>query len=287
MRPSTAGAMWMVLASFLFAWMGLGVKVAARALTVGEIVFWRNALTMLAMVIILRKDAGEMAGHNRPLLVARGVVGVASMYAYFQGIALLPLGDAVLLTYTSPMWVAALSPWVLGERPARAQWWALCLGLAGVALVVPPTGAASVGAAWSLTGAVLAATAYVLLRRLTRTDRGSVVLLWFAAIATAASSPAVADSEATWTPPVAGAVLAVGGLGVVSQLAMTRAFSLGNAATIAVYSYTTPVFAYAFGLVWLGEVPTPRAMAGASIVLVAGAISWWLDQRPPVTTPPT
>lgn len=275
MSPSTRGALWMILASFCFAWMGLGVKVAARSLSVAELVFWRNATTFAVLLAFVASNPRVALGHNRPLLVARAVVGVCSMYAYFQGITRLPLGDAILITYTSPMWVAALSPWVLGERPDRAQWASLALGLFGVALVVSPTGgAAAVGAGWAVAAALLSATAYVLLRRLTRTDTGPVVLLWFSGLSTAITAPAALTSTVSWDAPLAATVAGIGVLGLASQLAMTRGFSLGPAATMAVYTYSTPLFAYAFGVTALGEVPSAGATAGALLVLAAGVASW-------------
>jgi drug/metabolite transporter (DMT)-like permease len=65
---------------------------------------------------------------------------------------------------------------------------------------------------------------------------------------------------------------AIGVIGLVAQLMMTRAYALGDAATISVYGYLTPVFAALGGLLWFGEPLTPQVLIGTGLVAVAG---WW------------
>ncbi|MDE2006583.1 MAG: DMT family transporter [Rhodospirillales bacterium] len=58
----------------------------------------------------------------------------------------LPASEAVIITYTLPIWAGALAWPMLGERPTPARIAAMALGLGGVALLV---GGAGVAASWA------------------------------------------------------------------------------------------------------------------------------------------
>jgi drug/metabolite transporter (DMT)-like permease len=210
--------------------------------------------------------------------VLRGVTGTGSMACYFLAISRLPLGDAVMISYASPIVVALLSPWILGERPVPGLWGALGLGFAGVALVAGPRfegDALGVGAA--LATAVFAGLAYIYVRESARTERSDTIVFWFCGIGSMITAPTLWPSPTI--PSVSGqlALLGVGLLGLLAQLAMTRAYALGDAATISLYSYLTPVFAAGLAALTLGEPVGWRTIAGTALVAAAGA---WASSRP-------
>ena len=49
-------ALWMVLASFLFATMGVGVKIASESFTTTELVFYRGIVSMIFMGVVMRAN---------------------------------------------------------------------------------------------------------------------------------------------------------------------------------------------------------------------------------------
>ena len=50
----TAQALWMLLASLLFATMGVGVKIAARSFSISELVFYRGLISVVFTAVLLR-----------------------------------------------------------------------------------------------------------------------------------------------------------------------------------------------------------------------------------------
>ncbi len=277
MDRRTAGALTMLAASLAFAGMGLLVKAVSGALPTGEIVAWRTTVTALVLLGAAAAQGSTGLGALRPVNVrmhlVRGAVGMASMVLYFHAIARLPLGDAVLLTYLSPMLVALLSPWTTGERPSGRVWLALLVGLPGVALVAGPTGSLDPwGVAAGLGAAFFAAEAYLSVRVLTRTDARSAIVFWFSAVGALLSTPAWLDGATLPSALQLAQLVAIGITGAVAQHLLTLAYSYAEAAEIAVYSYATPVFAYALGLLVLREVPAPGSLLGAALVVAAGAI---------------
>ncbi len=122
-------SLWMILASFSFAVMGVCVKLASATFSAPEIVFYRAAISLLC---------------------------------YFYAISLLPLATAVTLSYTSPLFLALFLAW-FGGKPLRGTVvGALVLGLVGVVLLLRPSFHADqlVGGLFGLTTGILAGLAY-------------------------------------------------------------------------------------------------------------------------------
>jgi drug/metabolite transporter (DMT)-like permease len=209
----------------------------------------------------------------------RGLFGLLSMLFYFTAIARLPfLGDAVLITFLSPLLVAAIARPILGEEPVPMVWAALLLGLAGVGLVVGPSGALEpIGTIAAALSAGLAACAYVSVSLLTRTDSTSSVVLWFSVWCVVWTAPSLVVGGASEVPLQ---LVAVGVLGTGGQWALTRAYASGPAAQVAVFAYATPVFAYGLGILTLSEWPPLRSIAGAAVVIAAGLMAGLARPKP-------
>lgn len=267
----------MILASVLFAAMGLLVKVASAEVSTGQVVLWRNAVSCAAMLPWALADRRRVALTLPGPVILRSLSGVASMFCYFTAISRLHLGDAVTLSYASPVLVALIAPRVLGERPPPGLWPALGLGFVGVALVAQPAFEGDpLGVAAGVATAVLAAVAYVYVRVATRTESSGAIVFWFSAVSTLAATPSLAMGSAWPAPGMVAALVGVGLLGLFAQLAMTRAYAAADAAVVSLYSYATPVLAYALGLVALGELPSVGGVAGVALVALAGV---WVTPR--------
>lgn len=274
MTPKVArGAAYMVGASLGFATMGVLVKAISPVVPPGEIVFWRSAVMAVAVLGVVWRSGATLRPSNVLMLVVRGLIGVGSMGFYFNAISRLPLGDAVLLTYLSPLIVAGLAPYTVGERATPRVWVALGIGLVGVAFVVGPAWSADpVGLVFALLAAWFAAGAYLSVKVLTRTDGPISIVWWFSIVGTLASSVSLVDGVTPVGGQTALALLIIGVLGAVAQGCLTEAYASAPAAQVSVYAYATPVFAYTFGVA-LGEVPRWSSVAGAVLVVVAGVIA--------------
>lgn len=267
------GAAYMLAASAGFALMGTGVKAASALLPIGEIVFWRSLASAVLLLPLVAARPVEFRPRNPRMHLVRGLVGIGSMTCYFTAIDRLPLGDAVLLTFLSPIVVAAVSSRALGETPPRVVWGALAIGITGVAIVVGPRGDLDpVGVAAGLTAAAFSAGAYVSVRVLTRTDAALSIVFWFGVIGATFASVALFDGAGPMTSTAGLLVLALSVVGTAAQWMLTRAYASADAAHVSVYAYATPVFAYVFGLVALREIPPVTSLAGAALVVAAGAL---------------
>ena len=270
-----AAVAWMLLAALGFAAMGTAVKAVSDDVEPVEVVFWRSVVSLVVALFAGRQAGADLWGVNRRAHVVRGLTGVGAMICYFTAITRLPvLGDAVLLTYLSPLLVASISRSALGEVPPPRVWAALLLGLVGVAIVVGPQGRLDpVGVAAGLSAAVLAAGAYTSVRVLTRTDSSHTIVLWFSAICVAVTSLGFLDGGADLSRRTVLLLGAIGGIGTLAQYALTRAYAQAEAARVSVFAYATPVFAYLLGLALLAEVPPVTSLVGAAVVVLAGVLA--------------
>src|SRR6218665_2341243 len=111
-------ALWMVLAAFLFASMGVCVKVASSYFNAAELVCYRGLIGMLILWLLARSQNVRLATQYPGMHAWRSLVGVASLGAWFYAIAHLPLATAMTLNYMSSVWIAAfLAGGTLLPRP--------------------------------------------------------------------------------------------------------------------------------------------------------------------------
>ena len=114
------------------------------------------------------------------MLLFRGLLGYGALSCYFWSVQHLPLGDAVLLQYSHPIFVAAIAPFVLyARRPRGGIGRSSSIALAGVGLIVGPAGNPRGPALVGLTGSMLSGLAYMAVRKLSKTEHTLTILVWF------------------------------------------------------------------------------------------------------------
>ena len=100
-------ALWMVLAAFIFASMGVCVKMASAHFNAAELVFYRGLIGIAILWMLARSQQIALATRYPGMHAWRSLVGVASLGAWFYAIGKLPLATAMTLNYMSSVWIAA------------------------------------------------------------------------------------------------------------------------------------------------------------------------------------
>lgn len=283
-RPagSLPGISLMLLSVFLFSSMDSLIKSAARDYPTGQIIFFRNIVAFVPVMLFLVRSgsmpslrSNHIGGH-----LLRGIVGVSAMFCFFLALGLLPLADVIALSMAGPIFLTALSVPLLGERVGIRRWSAVIVGFVGILIMVRPgSGVFQAQALIPLAGAVFYALAMTLIRKLSRVEPAGTIVFYFTVFATivglataplALLAPDLADR---WTWPDSGGWLVLCGIGLiggVAQLTLTYAFKLAPVATIAPFEYTALVFGVLLGLVFWDEFPDRYIIAGAAVVIASG-----------------
>lgn len=276
-------SLWMVVASLLFACMGVCVKLAAETHSAVEIVFYRSFISLLLMYGLVRFKGVSLATRHWRWQVSRGLVGFLALFSYFYAITLLPLATAVTLNYTSAIFLAVYLV-LAGWRFSGGILAALVLGLAGVVLLLRPTFHEDLllGGLVGLGSGMLAGMAYFSVRELgARGEPETRTVFYFSLVSSLGSAVWLAFSDlhpVDWGS--GGLLFGVAAFATGAQLAMTRAYARGKAMMSAALAYTTVVFSSLFGIVFWGEVLPPSAWAAIGLIILSGIAATHFSRRP-------
>lgn len=267
-------SLWMIVASLLFAAMGVCVKLAADSFSAPEIVFYRSAISLVLMFGIMRlRGIGFATPHPR-IQAFRGASGFVSLLMYFYAIAMLPLATAVTLNYTSPLFLAAYFAAFAGMRLRGGMVGALVVGFVGVILLLRPTlnSEQLVGGLIALGSGVVSGLAYFNVRELgARGEPEERTVFYFSFFATICSSLWMLRDDFHPVDLRGGLLLfGVGAFATLAQLCMTRAYKRGKPIVAASLAYTAIVFASLFGMLLWDEVLPAGAWFGIALIVMSG-----------------
>ncbi len=253
-----------------FSLMGAAIKQAALDLNTPMVVFLRNVFGLIALTPwLLRQGAVSLRTVRPGMHLARCAIGLSAMYCFFYAIAHMPLAEAMLLNYSTPLYVPLIAWLWLGERPGLRLLPIILVGFVGVSLLLMPEADARMGSAsWiGLAAGVLAAAAFVAIRRLSRSEPAVRIVFYFTFLGLLVS---LLPLPWYWQPPPVNSLgyMAVAGLFATGgQVALTRAYSLAPAAQVAPFNYLVVVFAALLGwLIWQ-EQPEALSLLGAALVI--------------------
>ncbi|MFC4375775.1 DMT family transporter [Nocardia halotolerans] len=248
------------------------------------------ARVLLAGVVLLPLALPQLRGNwkllrdNAGLVTAYGLVAVAgTQLAYFNAVAHMEVGAALLIEYTAPIVVVGWL-WVRHrQRPGAATVAGAALGITGLLLVLDVTSGMStdpVGVAWAL-GAMFGAAAYFVLSAQGGDLPGTVlaagglliggsILLLAGAIGIlplrATTQPVVFDDfTTTWWVPILLIGIVTAAIAYVTGIAATRRLGARLASFVAL---TEVLAALAFAWALLGEAPRPIQLLGGTLILI-------------------
>ncbi|MFZ6873363.1 DMT family transporter [Undibacterium sp. Di27W] len=290
-------SLWMLLASFLFSIMGVCVKLASVDYSTAEIVTYRGAIGMLMIATLVRFQRGTLKTRMPYHHLVRGGVGVVSLWLWFYALGKLPLAMAVTLNYMSPIWIAAIlltSAWWSKQR--RITWQpiaAILMGFVGVVLLLRPSIHTDqvMGGVLALMSGMLAAWAYMQVRQMGLLGEPEYrVVFYFSLTCAVAGLIGVlvgktvfsTTGEISWHQ-LSGRgtmlLLAIGVTAASAQMAMTRAYRLGNTLVTANLQYVGIVFSsvwdvliWKVSLAWLSWV-------GIAVILCSGLIATFYNAK--------
>ena len=286
----------MVVASFFFALMAVGIKFASHSFGTFELVFYRGLVSIVFMGIVVRARGASLRTPVPMMHLTRSGVGVVSLGSWFYAIAHLPLATAMTLNYMSGVWVAAFivgGALLYGQSEKQGPLLGtVLLGFVGVVLTLRPTidhDQLFAGVVGLLSG-MGAALAYMQVTALGRVGEPEERTVFYFSVGTALVGltgmlltditpwAQVRWQDAAWVVPI-------GVLASVGQLCMTRAYSQGATLVVASMQYAGIVFASIFSLTLFGDHIAPMGWLGIAIIVASGVLATALRSRAMPNTP--
>jgi drug/metabolite transporter (DMT)-like permease len=275
----TMSASWLiVVASLLFATMGVCVKLAAADYGSGEIVMYRGLVGALMIAAMSRWQGISLRTAVPAKHAVRSLTGVTALCLWFYAIGELPLATAMTLNYTSSLWIAVF---LIGSAAVfRTQAvdprlvLAALLGFVGVVLVLRPT--IEQNQLWyglvGLLSGMVSATGYLQVTALGRAGESESCIVFYFSIGGVLGGAALSTLTGwhahSWGG--IGLLLAVGVLATLAQLMLTRAYARGRTLVNASLQYLGIGFSFLFDVFLLGERVTWIAALGITLIVAAG-----------------
>lgn len=283
-RPVLGGVL-VLCSALLFSGVGAIVKAVASGVSIEVIVFFRNAAAFAALIpylIVIRRDLSLRTGCLR-LHLLRATAGLSAMYTFFIAVKLLRLADAMLLSYTLPIFIPIIERFWLRERVTRRTQVAIALGFVGIVLILKPgSGLFQPAGLVGLASGILAAVAMVGIRRMAATEPVDRIIFYFTTFGTLVSAVPLAWAWVTPQAPLLWALAAMGVLAILAQMCLTRGYSMAPAGQVGPCNYGNVVFAALLGWVLWGETLDALTVAGAVLTCAAGVIATVGSEHPRV-----
>jgi S-adenosylmethionine uptake transporter len=241
---------------------------------------FRSVFSLLLLAPFLRvgdfRDALRSSSPSLHLL--RMTMSALEMTCFFFAVSVLPLADASTLYLAVPIYVTAMSPFLLGERVGWRRWVAVIVGFAGVLIALQPTREViSPAAMIAVAGAIMFSLVVVTTRKL----RGASNTVLIALQLLAALVVSLVLANGSWTAPRWAdlAVLLFGSvISVTGYAAFNQSLRVAPASVVTPFQYTSLIWAALFGYFLFDEVPSPATWIGAAVIVGAGLFIFWRER---------
>lgn len=265
------GALWMIAASTCWALMSAMIRYLSTDLPPLEVAFFRILFAAFIMIPhMVRNRTGLLPRSHIGLYLVRAALHAGAMLFWYFALTMMPLAPATALYFTAPFFATILAVLFLGEVVRARRWLAVAAGFAGAMLILRPgLEAPEWGAVLVLGTAITSAVGRITVRTLTRDQTPNDMVAYnFTILTPILLIPAIF----VWQWPSLEMLAWLGALGVVgavSHLFMTRAYVVAEASQVAPFDFTQLIVVAVIGYLAFGEIPDGWTIAGS--ILIAGS----------------
>ncbi|MEC8874503.1 MAG: DMT family transporter [Candidatus Thermoplasmatota archaeon] len=266
-----AAVLWMAFGSVCFGSMNALVKWTTVHADVWMIIMVRSAVIAFAVAAFAATRGISLRINDPRTMLLRCTVGLIAMTLYFTALGRIPIGQAVTLQYTGPLFVALLSGRVLAEKVSPGVALLVVTAFVGIVLIVSPDlGSVEPDALLALGSGFFAALAYMYVRELRKTDSPASVVFWFAAFSVAGSIVQAAPDLFSLDRKTLAALVGIGIGAGGGQVGITMAYHKANAAWVSAFSYLTVIVATFYGFTVFGESLSMADWIGGALIVGSG-----------------
>ncbi len=276
--PYTANAIYRgigltLLATLCIVLMNACAKMSSTGYNTVEMIFYRGivALALLVPYMLATHPLTVFKTRRIGAHVYRSVIGNIGVGLIFKAYSLLPMANTTALLFAAPLFVTALSPFLLKERVDAGRWAAVVVGFCGILMIARPS-AGLVFDPISMVGlgaALCMALVDMALRNLGRSENPLTTVFYFILGGVILSAPFALPRFHLPKDQLLFWLLGIGVFTAIQQLAKTAAFRHCEASFLAPYSYSSMVWAILFGWLLWGEILTVPVILGTGVVIAS------------------
>lgn len=255
--------------------------VAALRFTIGAVA--------LAVILFWREGRRGFQIRRPWLHAARGLALAVGTISFFSAIFVMPLADAVAISFVNPILTALFSGWFLKEKMRPATWLATIVAFGGVLIMLQPNVAAFGWVAILPLFSAVAFAALLILNRMVSSQRSLFAAQFYAAfwaaiflsIASVAGHFLVpvmhVPGAPDWDVVLRCAIVAV--TATSCHFLLYMATMRTTAAAIAPIVYIQLIIASLISVFIFGDAIDPMALVGGSLILLSGLFLWRSERR--------
>ena len=278
MTPATRAAIWMIGAILSFSSLAVAGRAVSIELDTFELLLYRS-LIGIVVVLVVGGLAGTLTQISRlhlDLHLIRNISHFAGQNLWYFALTAIPLAQVFAFEFTSPLWVIALSPFLLGERLTPVRVLAGVIGFIGILVVARP-GAETLS--WGLASAALSAIGFagsaIYTKKLTRDTSLTTILFWLVVMQSLMGLVCAGydgqirlPSVVTWPW-----LLLIGTAGLVAHFCLTKALSIAPASTVIPFDFTRLPLIAVVGMLFYQEPLDGYVFLGAAIIFAANYLN--------------
>ena len=250
---------------------------------IGQLMAARGGLVVVIAILwafVIRRPQSLVIYRWGPQ-VTRGVLMVVSTFLFVTGLSLLPIADAIAITFAGPIFATALAALLLKEPVGWRRWTAVGVGFAGVLIMVRPAPDVVQWAALvPLAAAFIGAFRDIITR--TMSAGGESTLATLVVSTGIVSLGRLLTLPWGWEPVTLehwGLFAASAVLVAIAQACMIESFRWGEVGLVGPFKYVSLVWAVLAGLIIWGDIPSVLTILGSAIVIGSGLYIWWRETR--------
>jgi drug/metabolite transporter (DMT)-like permease len=267
------GIAFMVMSCALLATKDGMVKTFLDQVGPAQIIWIQYVGTFLTMSLVAAPRYGWRVLKPEPLggQFFRGAVSAGAVATLYWALTYIPLAEATAMFMLSPVVVALISPFVLGERIDNARRAAIAVGFIGVLVILKPGfGGSATGYLIGILAGFLMAFYFIANRKLAATSPPLINVAHNALMGAVAFTPFLPLFWQTPSMDVMPKLVALVALAVVGQGLMIASFSYAPASVVAPYTYAMLVFAAIIGYLVFDNFPDLASWIGIALIVGAG-----------------
>ncbi len=265
----------MIAAVFVFAIMDASLKRLSTQYGMFQVACMRSLSSLFFICLPLAwQGSWKTLRLRSPMLhLFRALLGVAMLASFVYAVRSLSLAETYSVFLCAPLLMTALSVPLQGEQVPARRWIAIGIGLAGVLLILRPSGHA-LGSTAALLAAALGTLCYALsaltVRTLGKTHSSTAMVFWvlamigvFSALLALRDWQPIPSAEWPW-------LALIGVSGALGQFWITDAFRRAPPSVVGPFEYTSMLWAFVIDWIFWSAQPTGGLLLGAGVVIASG-----------------
>ncbi len=263
----SAGVTYMLLATFTFTVMKVGIKLIPHIPAI-EIILFRSIISMFLSLVVLIPKKVNVWGNNKPILFARGISGAIALIIYFSLLQQIPLAAASTLQYLAPIFTSIIGIFLVRERVSPWQFVFFAIAFIGILIIQGFDSRISlIHLFMGITTSIFMGLAYNFIRKLKDSEHSLVIIFYFPLVMLPISG---VWSAFIWVQPQGWDWLVLIAVGVTTQIAqyfMTKSYQTAELSKVSILNYVGIIYALAFGYFLFDETFNLMTYVGMMLVL--------------------